>query len=510
MTAAKAVDGSDATAWNAGGFPPHWIELDLKSNRTVSGIRMATNHFPDGAATIQIYGGATASPSSLITSFTQSIVSGDILNITFSSPATNTRYLRVNTSADTSWTGWAELTPYYSDGVGNWTNGTFQLVGPISGNFYIDQSAAATLNLATGLCELGGTLTGQNPGTSSGIAASWQSGGSATGTITGSTYTINNVVNYNNIGATLTPDASRWQCTCPFGCTYSGMNIPITDVNFFITDVAQSWWQTQNGLVYAGTSTGNALVSQIPTSCSGACLGYLSLKNAIDASESSGLAITGGGDIDTDIDIALRYSKMREDSTQSRVIGSIYNGPRENYQYFYNLYSMGSAPTTDFNGSQPGSAPVNGRAYYAGSSQSINTAWNVTGGQKIVVFVNGNLDINNTIKVAEGSFLAFIVNGNITVSNTVGNTTATDASTNVEGVYIADRIIIQGGLAGGDKRFVGAGTFVGWTSVTLGRVFNDPATNDTASTELFIFRPDLVQNVPERMTRPLYSWQETN
>jgi hypothetical protein len=171
---------------------------------------------------------------------------------------------------------------------------------------------------------------------------------------------------------------------------------------------------------------------------------------------------------------------------------------------------MGSAPTTDFNGSQPGSAPVNGRAYYAGSSQSINTAWNVTGGQKIVVFVNGNLDINNTIKVAEGSFLAFIVNGNITVSNTVGNTTATDASTNVEGVYIADRIIIQGGLAGGDKRFVGAGTFVGWTSVTLGRVFNDPATNDTASTELFIFRPDLVQNVPERMTRPLYSWQETN
>lgn len=510
MTADKAVDGNDATAWNAGGFPPQWVELDLKSARTVSGLRMASNHFPDGAATIEIYGGAAASPSALVHSFTQTITSGDVLNITFSSPASNVRYLRIKTTADSSWTGWSELTPYYTDGVGNWTNGVFTLVGPMTGNIYLDQNSNATLNLGTGLCEMGGALTGQDPGTTSSIQATWGGSGTTNGSITGSTYSILDIPNYNNIGATLSPDATQWRCTCPFGCTYSGQNVPIADVNYFVTNVANPWWQSQNGLIYAGLTSGNALVSQIPTKCTGACIGELSLRNALNASESSGIVITGGGDIDSDQDAGLRYSKLREEASQNHVIGSVYQGPRENYQYFYNLYSLGSAPVSDFTGSQPSSGPVNGRAYYAGSSQAINTAWHIPSGQKTVIFVNGDLDINENITVDKGGFLAIIVNGTIEVGNTVGNALPTDLTPNVEGVYIADRIQIDGGLAGGDKKFVGAGTFVGWSGITLNRSFDDTTTNDTASSEFFIFRPDFVQNVPERMTRPLYTWQETN
>ncbi len=574
----------------------------------------------------------------------------------------------MRTTTDVSWTAWNELTPYYSDGVGNWTNGTFLLVGPMSGNIYLDQNGTATLNLATGLCQMGGALIGQNPGLISSIQARWGSSGTTNGSITGSTYTIPNVPNYNNIGATMSPDATSWRCTCPTGCSYSGQNVPISGVNYFLTNVANPWWQSQNGLVYAGATTGNALVSQIPVTCTGACIGNLSLRNALGVGESSGLVITGGGDIDADQDPTLRYGKLRQDTVQSRIIGSVYNGPRENYQYFYNLYSLGSAPISDFNGTQPGSGPANGRAYYAGSTQSINSAWLIPSGQKTVIFVNGNLNINNTITVDKGGFLSFIVNGNITVANTVGQgspvaatsnvaagkpssqssdyplpnsqaSRANDGNTNgdftagsvthtlndvnawwqvdlgaahnissinvynrteansarltnynvfvsdtpftstnlgttlaqsgvsnypnsgtagspsssavgrtgryvrlqlngtnylsiaelqvvgnpvgssgtitgntpaVEGVYIADRIIIQGGLSGGDKKFVGAGTFVGWSGVTLGRSFADPLANDTNPSELFIFRPDFVQNVPERMTRPLYTWQETN
>jgi len=666
MTAALAVDGNDATAWNAGGFAPHWVELDLKSARTISGMRMATNHFPDGAATIEIYAGASANPATLVQTISQTIVSGDIINVTFSAPVANVRYIRVRTTIDaSSWVGWAELTPYFTDGVGNWTNGVFTLVGPIAGTVYLDDTNTAALNLATGLCEMSGTPPGQDPGSGSSIGATWGSSGTTAGNITGSTYNILNVPNYNNIGVQFSPDATQWRCTCPFGCTYSGQNVPVGDVNFYITNVAQPWWQSQNGLVYAGSTTGNALVSQIPDTCTGSCIGALSLRNALNASESSGIAITGGGDIDVDLDPVLRYSKLREETTQNHVIGSVYKGPRENYQYFYNLYSMGSSPTSDFTGTQPSTGPVNGRAYYAGGNQTINDPWNIVSGQKIVIFVNGDLTINNNITVAEGAFLSFIVNGDITVANTVGlggggsvaaanvavgktssqstvyplpnseaanvndgdingdfwagsvNHTLNDvnawwevdlgasydideinvynrtddniprltnyhvfvsdvpftstslaptlaqsgvtdypnagtagrpttavvgrtgryvrlqldgtnylhlaelevigtpaaagtADSSVEGVYIADRIIIAGGLAGGDLKFIGQGTFVGWNGVTLGRSFADVNSNDTSPTELFMFRPDFVQNVPERMTRPLYSWQETN
>jgi hypothetical protein len=509
MTADLAVDGSDATAWSSGASAPQWIELDLSTERTITGIRIATNHFPAGNAIYQIYGGDTTDPSTLIHTVNQTINPGDVLTVTFSSPATDVRYIRILATSSASWIGFAELTPYYSDGDGSWTDGTFTLVGTVSGNFYLDQNFDATLNLGTGLCEMGGTLTGQNPGTTAGIQATWQGGGSANGSIVGSAYTIDNVANYNNISQTLSPDASQWRCTCPFGCAYTGRSIPESGVNYFLANVSQPWWQSTNGMIYAGNTTGNAVVSQIPTGCTGSCLSALSYRSNT-ASGSSGITITGGGDIDTDADPVLKYTNLREETDQAHVIGSVYNGPRENYQYFYNLFSMGSAPSVDFTGAKPTGAPVNGRAYYGAGDITLSTPWSVASGEKLVVFVNGNLNVNTTIDVAEGGFLSFIVNGNITFSNTIGNSSATDLTPTVEGVFIADRIIVQGGLAGGDLKFVGQGTFVGWTSVTLGREYNDPFTNDDYPTEVFQFRPDFVQNVPARMTRPLYSWQETN
>ncbi|NJL55883.1 hypothetical protein HC928_12345 [bacterium] len=98
---------------------------------------------------------------------------------------------------------------------------------------------------------------------------------------------------------------------------------------------------------------------------------------------------------------------MREETTQERVIGSTYNGARENYRYFYNLYSMGEAPATDFTGEKPVVSPANERAYYANGDIAINSSWVVSSGESLVIFVNGNLAINNRISVAEGGFLAF-------------------------------------------------------------------------------------------------------
>ena len=663
--ASKAIDTNLGTFWNAGGFPTQWIEVDMKRTRTVSGIQLVSAHFPAGNETVNIYAGSTPNPTTLVYTTTTSVLSGDVWNVVFSSPVVGARYIRVESTASNSWVGWYELTPTFTDGVGAWTNGTFTLVGPVSGNIYLDEGYQASLNLATGLCELSGALTGQNPGAPASVVATWQGGGSSTGSITGSTYAVNNVANYNNIGVALTPDATQWRCTCPTGCIYSGQTIPESGINYFIASASQPWWQTANGLIYAGNTTGNAIVSQIPLTCTGAtCTPRLSLKNAAGTVESSGIAITGGGDIDSVADPAQQYTFLRQDSAQARVIGSVYKGPQENYQYFYNLYSMGLSPTSDFTGTQPITAPVNGRAYYANGPITISTPWNLNATDKMVVFVNGNLTVNSTITVPQGAFLSFIVNGNITFSNTLaagtapvnvavgktssqsstypipntqaanGNDGNTDgnyyagsithtlndlnawwqvdlgssytissinlynrtdsassrltnyhlfvsdnpfSSTNlgttlaqagvsdypnsgtagspststvnrtgryvrvqlngtdylhlaelqvlvaptsaslsslspvVSGVFIANnQLIVQGGLAGGDLPFLGEGTFVGWQGVVLSRQYNVKTLNDTNPTDFFRFRPDFVINVPARMTRPLYQWQETN
>ena len=519
MTPDRAIDGISATAWNAGALPTHWIELDLGASRTVTGLQMLSAHLPAGNETIQIYTGATSNPTTLAYSSTTFLTSGDTLNVTFSTAQPNTRYIRIVTTASTSWVTWFELIPLYGDGVGTWTNGTFTLVGPLSGNIYLDQSATATTNL-DGKC-VAGPLPGQNPGAVSSIQANWISSGNISGTVTNSTFTVENIPNYGQVGLTLTPDASLWSCTCPNNCIYgqgpSGFDLH-ESANFYLTSVAQPWWQTRNGLLFAGSTSGNAVVSLIPSTCTGpSCVDRLSLKNSTSSSESSGIVITGGGDIDSDADSSLKYSKLRQDSAQSQVIGSTYNGPRENYQYFYNLYSMGSAPATDFSGSKPIAAPTNGRAYYVNGNTTVNISgggWTVNSGESYVIFVNGNLTINGNpndqLTVAEGGFLAFIVSGDVTVSNTVGRSSESDSISSIHGVYIANRIIIQGGRAGGDLRFNGEGTFVGWTGVTLGRRYATPATNGTNPIETFKFRPDFVVNVPERMTRPLYTWQETN
>jgi len=86
----------------------------------------------------------------------------------------------------------------------------------------------------------------------------------------------------------------------------------------------------------------------------------------------------------------------------------------------------------------------------------------------------------------------------------------------VEGVYIANGTltVASKGVKQGDLKFVGAGTFVGWTGVSLNRDFRlgDDTTeglkNFDQPGELFLARPDFVLNLPKKMARPVTDWQE--
>ncbi len=397
---------------------------------------------------------------------------------------------------------------------GSWTSPTtFTIVSPIRGNFILDTTQSSGVG-GNGLCQLGSGGTGQNPGASSTIGATWGGGGNSLGVISGSGYTISNVAYTNSTTVTLTPDLNLYSCVCPSSCSYTNTTSVLTsnNVNFYLSNGKQSWWQTSNGLIYAGNTTGTAVYSKIPATCtSPSCTPALSTRTVLNTTNSDSYVVSGGGAIDSTLDAASQYTYLRQDGTTGHILGATLNGPQEDYSYFAQLFGVSTTSTVDFTGTQPSSAPTNGKNYYANSDVTINSAWNLTNNQSMVIFVNGNLTINQPIHVAEGGFLAFIVNGNITVANTVGATTFTSGTPVVEGVYIADQqLIIAGGKAGGDLKFVGGGMFAGWGGVQLNRTYTTPTTNNTNPTDLFIYRPDFLLNAPPQLGSPLQLWQETN
>lgn len=306
--------------------------------------------------------------------------------------------------------------------------------------------------------------------------------------------------------------------------------------DFGFWKVYDSWFQVIGGNIRAEGISSPTIQSYVPPTCTGAagCSPYLLRRNTAGTANTSGYAVTGanGSTLGT---VVSAYSggdlsKLSEDGN-NLYAATKRGGFKEGYEYFANrLYSMGVNPTSDFSEGElqdlqqfdpANRAPVNTdrAAYYANGDVTISSAWAVPSGKSIVILVNGNLTINANITVANGGFLAFITAGNITIGNTVGTAIYTSETPQVEGVYIADGTFTtesksSGGVDVSDLKFVGAGTFVGWSGVVLDRDYKDTAdpslgvTNNTSSAELFIGRPDLAFNAPAEMKKPQYTWQE--
>jgi len=419
---------------------------------------------------------------------------------------------------------------------GAWCASNFTIMSSITTNYFLDNAGAATS--VGGICQLGGAPAVNPGGTLSvqGSISNYSSPISGTSTTLAVPYwpaPANNVV-------TVSPGefapGQTYTCTCPAGCQYSGIASPQTGVNFFFTsmDLTHSaWYQAVNGHIQALQTNGTALLDPIPiTTCDAdpICVSAMITKDLADTENSAGLAVTGGGSIDSSDEQGASTGYVTDRATQAFVTGTSAVA-RENYEYFYRLYSMGDSPGTsdDFAASgsdavKPGGDPLGSkRAFFHEGDLTIQQAWSVPSGEKIVIFVHGNLilsdpsSVGNLIEVAPGGFLAFIVSGNITIDATVGNSTLTSLNSNVDGVYIADgtfTVASMGTAGGGDKRFIGEGTFVGWGGVDLNRDYSDggarKAQNNNKPTETFVFRPDFVKNLPERMAKPIYVWQETN
>ncbi len=374
---------------------------------------------------------------------------------------------------------------------------TFTLGGGFSGTFFQDD---------TGICSTAEPLLNLPSTTMTATI----NGTPTTKTVSGTAYSFSNLNYDQNSILSLTAPAG-YRCTCPAGCSYSGISVPAGNINFFLTQAPAGWWQTANGYVYSGAAAGPAITSQIPLTCANAatCVAAISMKDLAGTANSDSTSLSAGGAIDSTADVTTSYSYLNEGATNTHAEGMKLNGPREDYNYFSQLYGIGTGTTPDFTGAQPASSLTHG--YYANGNVTINTTWTLNTTDSIVVFVNGDLRITQPIQVAQGAFLAFIVKGNIIFDKSLGSNTSSAPS--VAGVYIANGSIITESNAPADElKFIGQGTFVGWGGVQLQRTFNNANVlkGNTQAIETFTFRPDFLVTVPEKMTKPLYLWQETN
>jgi len=109
---AYAIDGSVATAWNAGNFPPQWIQIDLGALYEIRRVRLYTSQLPDGNTRHIISMGDTPGtlvPRADLQGFTRD---RQWLEWTAAPPVPNVRYVRVETTESPSWVSWFEIEVY--------------------------------------------------------------------------------------------------------------------------------------------------------------------------------------------------------------------------------------------------------------------------------------------------------------------------------------------------------------------------------------------------------------
>lgn len=253
--------------------------------------------------------------------------------------------------------------------------------------------------------------------------------------------------------------------------------------NFFLTQSRGAWWQAEGAGVYAGSNAGGATVQSILPKASDRLI-------LAGAGGTVGAVLHASGNVST--------GSLGQVSDPMWVAKTKYGGATTDYAYFAKKLGIidSMVPETKASGMSNGNdcTVVDGYCYVAATGTSGD--WHVTTGQKYIVLVDGNFAINNNIIVDNGGFLAIIAKGDITVA-------ASATLTQVQGLYVSENFITN---AIGVPLEV-QGSVVAWTGVSLGRDLGG-AGNISNPAEKFIYRPDLLVNMPESMKSFVMQWQE--
>ena len=272
--------------------------------------------------------------------------------------------------------------------------------GDITGSVYLLDSGATTIGGSGTLCSLSsGTANLFQPGVGSLVTVNL--GGYTGSVLSGGGFTVAGVPSgiAGTYSAGLTIGDSNYICTCPFGCSYGSIiGSPMTGVDFFVTNQRDAWFQVDGGNIHAN---GGSVSSDIPSSATNP---YLITGDTGLVSYTNSLGLGDGG--------------INESGKNWRAITS-YDITQTDYDYFYRILSDDPMGMTDWDGSEP----VNTGVFKSDVDlRTIGGDWNIIGGQKSVLLVDGDVVIDQNINVAVGSFLAIIASGNITVADTVTDT----------------------------------------------------------------------------------------
>lgn len=314
---------------------------------------------------------------------------------------------------------------------------------------------------------------------------------------------------------------------------------PTANAHFFLESYnlkfVDSWWQARGGLVYGHNGIRSALPLENGEDknedCRDAgeyCDPFLVRKLLGGSDLSAGIPFTGGSFIDVDD----WWTDRADEAHANNGVDAKTRVTREGYAFFIDL--LEEPPTQDISSSYidalskipSGTESRGAKLSYRNGNLTFNPnqTWDIPSGEKRVIFVNGNLTVSQTpekiINVAPGGFLAFIVSGDIIFDATVGYTSTSEIvansslDPNIEGVFIADGSIIVESAGSDDKKFVGEGSFVGWSGVRLMRTFENGqlgrVRNNTTPIENFLYRPDFLVHAPDLIRTTETTWREVN
>jgi hypothetical protein len=243
------------------------------------------------------------------------------------------------------------------------------------------------------------------------------------------------------------------------------------------------WWQVIGGDVYGG----GGVESVIPVTL----LAEDKFLVKQDSGGFDGLVFYGsGGEVDLGTAPGVSVSNSGWEAESG------YLGQDINYEYY--MAKMRTLDKTDWGGSgKPAYVPVEGYEIYTYTGDAV-VDFGVSGGEKMVIMVDGNVLVDSDVTVEAGSHLTVIVSGDITFANNVGE---------VHGWWVADRMVIEStGDEATDIQFRGEGSFVGWDSIEFGR--DRGITNNSEPSEEFTYRPDLMVNAPTALKFSRYKWLE--
>jgi hypothetical protein len=104
----NAVDGTQKI-WNSGGYPPHWIEINLGEPTTITRVAMNNSQWPPGVTNHQVTVQRSDGSTVILGTLEGFTTVEQLLAIDLPIPLEDVVRVRVNTTESTGWAGWTEI-----------------------------------------------------------------------------------------------------------------------------------------------------------------------------------------------------------------------------------------------------------------------------------------------------------------------------------------------------------------------------------------------------------------